>query len=136
MCCLRNSTVRREIGQLDVRLPRKEIIYTDGRTDRHVDGRHDRRTDGQTSRTTTISSFFRKNKKILKPRICLRLETISKIFQQDGILKSALEHNGTISLTTVIRYILKVLKKIYKFNRDTLICQIPPSQLHFEPLTN
>ena len=45
------------IGLLGNELPRKEIISTDGRTDR--------RTDGQTSRTTTISSFFRKKKKLL-----------------------------------------------------------------------
>ena len=66
------------IGLLGNKLPRKEIISTDGRTDRrtdgrtdgHTDGQTDRRTDrrtdgqtdGQTSRTTTIGSFFEKRK--------------------------------------------------------------------------
>ena len=42
------------IGLLDNELPRKEIISTDGQTDRQM--------DGQTSRTTTIGSFFKKRK--------------------------------------------------------------------------
>ena len=58
------------IGLLGNELPRKEIISTDGRTDRRTDGQTDRRTDGQTdgqtSRTTTIGSFFEKKKKLLK----------------------------------------------------------------------
>ena len=37
------------IGQLDIRLPRKDIIYKDGRTDGQ--------TDGQTSSTTTLGNF-------------------------------------------------------------------------------
>ena len=48
--------ILRLISQLDNELPRKEIISTDGRT------------GGQTSRTTTIGSFFRKKKKLLKTR--------------------------------------------------------------------
>ena len=51
------------IGLLDVRLPQKEVIYTDGRTDRQTDRQKDRQTDGQTSRTTTIGSSFEKIKK-------------------------------------------------------------------------
>ena len=50
--------ILRSIGQLDNEFTRKEIISTD---DRRTDGR----TDGQTSRTTTIGSFFEKEK-ILK----------------------------------------------------------------------
>ena len=58
------------IGLLGNELPRKEIISTDGRTDRRTDGqtdgqtdrRTDGQTDGQTSRTTTIGSFFEKRK--------------------------------------------------------------------------
>ena len=51
--------ILRSIGLLNNELPRKNIIYTDGRT------------DGQTSRTTTICSFFRKKKKLLKMIIVL-----------------------------------------------------------------
>ena len=62
--------ILRSIGLLDIELPRKEIISTDGRTDRRTarrtDGRPDGQTDGQTSRTTTIGSFFEKRKKLLK----------------------------------------------------------------------
>ena len=46
------------IGLLDNEIPQKEIISTDGRTDRQ--------TDGQTSRTTTIGSFFEKRKNYKK----------------------------------------------------------------------
>ena len=53
--------ILRSIGLIDNKLPRKEVISTDGRTD----GRTDGQTDGQTSRTTTIGSFFEK-KKLLK----------------------------------------------------------------------
>ena len=49
--------ILRSIGLIDNELPRKEIISTDGRTDR------------QTSRTTTIGSFFEKKKKLLKINI-------------------------------------------------------------------
>ena len=58
--------ILRSIGLIDNELPRKEIISTDGRTDGRTDGQTDGRTDGQTSRTTTIGSFFRKKKKLLK----------------------------------------------------------------------
>ena len=44
---------------------------------RQTDGRTDGRTDGQTWRTTTIGSFFRKKKKILK--------TVSLITQRSNI---------------------------------------------------
>ena len=54
---------------IDIRLPRKEIMYTDGQTDERTDGRAARQTDGQTSRTTTIGSFFEKKKKLLKINI-------------------------------------------------------------------
>ena len=58
----------RSIGLLVIVQPRsKDISTDDGRTDR----RTDRRTDGQTSRTTTIGSFFRKKKKLLKMVILL-----------------------------------------------------------------
>ena len=40
--------ILRSIGLLDIKIPRKEIISTNGGT------------DGQTSRTTTIGSFFEK----------------------------------------------------------------------------
>ena len=46
----------RSIGLLDIKLPRKEIIYKDERTDK----RTDRRTGGQTLRTTTIGNFSKK----------------------------------------------------------------------------
>ena len=59
--------ILRSIGLLDIEIPRKEIISTDGQTDGQTDGwtdgTTDRRTDGQTLRTT-IGSFF--EKKILK----------------------------------------------------------------------
>ena len=45
----------RTIGLLDIKLPQKEIVSTD-----------DRRTYGQTSRLSTIDSFFKERKKILK----------------------------------------------------------------------
>ena len=51
--------ILRSIGLLDNELPRRENIFTDDR-------RTYTRTDGQTSRTTTISSFFEKRKKLLK----------------------------------------------------------------------
>ena len=47
--------ILRSIGLLDIEILRKEVISTD-----------DRRTDGQTSRTTTIGSFLKKRKKLLK----------------------------------------------------------------------
>ena len=40
------------IGLLDNELPRKEIISTDGQTDRRTDGQTDRRTDRQTDGRT------------------------------------------------------------------------------------
>ena len=46
--------ILRSIGLLDIEIPRKEIISTDGQT------------DGQTSRTTTIGSFFEERKNLLK----------------------------------------------------------------------
>ena len=44
------TPILRSIGLLDIEIPRKEIISTDGRT------------DGQTSRTTTIGSLFEERK--------------------------------------------------------------------------
>ena len=61
--------ILRSIGLLDIEIPRKEIISTDGRTDRRTRRRTDGRTDGQTLRTTTIGRFF--EKKILKNGIKL-----------------------------------------------------------------
>ena len=54
-----NIEINRPIG---IKLPQKEIIDTDGQTDRE-------QTDGQTSRTTTIGSFFRKKEKNTKNRL-------------------------------------------------------------------
>ena len=54
--------ILRSIGLLDIEIPRKEIISTDGRT------------DGQTSRTTTIGSFFEKN-----PGIIVKFDSKIKI---------------------------------------------------------
>ena len=54
------------IGLLDNELPRKEIISTDGQTDRRTDGRTDRRTDGRTDVAHDNNRyFFRKKKKLL-----------------------------------------------------------------------
>ena len=73
--------ILRSIGLLDIKIPRKEIIFTDDRrTDRRTDGRTDRRrvevvgsTEARTAlhravgygfeSTTTIGSFFEKRKK-------------------------------------------------------------------------
>ena len=62
-CTTPRRTIRpilRPIYLLDVRLPRKEIIYTDGRTDRQAaqqtDGQTDDTTDGRTNRQTTLQT--------------------------------------------------------------------------------
>ena len=57
--------ILRSIGLLDIEIREKKLFpqATDGRqTDRRTDGRTDGRTDRQTSRTTTIGSFFEKEK--------------------------------------------------------------------------
>ena len=62
-----NRPFRRQIAA-------KKIIYTDEQTDRRTDRQRDRRhhgqADGQTLRTTTIGSFFKKEKNT-KKRIVL-----------------------------------------------------------------
>ena len=52
--------ILRSIGLLDIEIPRKEIISTDGRTDRRTDRRTDGTTDGRTDRP--IGRFFEKRK--------------------------------------------------------------------------